>query len=136
MANQTKKQTLAPKTCYSAAGSPRHQGEKSTLPQGVTALQTWLEDHGWEVSIECPFGEAYAKIERVSKRGIGFVTCTKMTPQSYREMVEGIDPNEEVLEIWQSNEDYRAVMGNLATAWNDINEMKELLLTQLKTLKV
>ena len=136
MAQQTKKQTLAPKNCYSAAGSPRHQGEKSTLPQGVTALQTWLEDHGWEVSIECPFGEAYAKIERVSKRGIGFVACIKMTPQSYREMVEGIDPNEEVLEIWQSNEDYRAVMGNLATAWNDINEMKELLLTQLKTLKV
>lgn len=105
-----------PQTCCSAAGSPRHQGEKNTLQQGVTALRTWLEANGWEVSIECPLGEAYAKIERVSKRGIGFVTCIKMTPQSYREAVEDIDPNKAVMEMWQSNENYRAVMGNLATA--------------------
>lgn len=49
MAQQTKK-TDAP-THRPAVRQHAAQGiraKKNTLPQGVTALQTWLEDHGWK----------------------------------------------------------------------------------------
>lgn len=48
MAQQTKRQTPPPADLLFGSMQPKASGRKSTLPQGVTALQTWLEDHGWE----------------------------------------------------------------------------------------
>ena len=102
----------------------------------VSALEAWLDQMDWKVSVYYQDGEVYAELERYSKRGVDFILHTPMTPHGYREAVENIDPNEEVLTMWQGDQSYRDAMGDLATAWNDINDLKQLLLEQLKSLNV
>lgn len=103
----------------------------------VSALECWCDNHGWKVDIDYQDGEVIAELERYSSGGVDFIMSVQpFTADAYREAVNGLDVNEEVLTLWNGDPTYRAAFGDLATAWNDINAMKWELVKQLNELNV
>lgn len=96
------------------------------------AFEKQLEEWGWRINtIDYDEGLVRAEIEQWTDGGVDFLMYIELDKWQYQESVRLIDPNEEVLLLWNGDATYRAVFGDLGSAYKDMNNFKTKLLTQL-----
>jgi hypothetical protein len=92
-----------------------------------------LESWDWRINeIEFDNGILIAEIEQFTDGGVDYVMYVELNEGAYRQSVENIDPSNEAIDYWRSDETYRAAFGNISDAYLDLANFKERLLEQLK----